>query len=171
MKVHSELIFRRRSIRKYAKRQVIDEVTVLHLLNAGMCAPSARNKQPWQFIVINDTAILDVLSERHPYGKMLKEASLAILVCGDKGIDDNDSYLLQNCAAATQNILLTAHAEGLGAVWLGIHPREERMQMCRELFSLPECIMPVALISIGIPDEEKLANNNFERLKVHWNKW
>lgn len=168
---NTEILFARRSIRKYKERQEIPNSTIEFILNAGMCAPSARNNQPWQFIVCQNPETLNVLSERHPYGKMLKEASLAILVCGDKSIDETESYLLQNCSAATQNILLAAHAVELGAVWLGIHPREERIQMCKEIFELPDFIMPVALISIGIPDEEKPKNSRFDEAKVKWEKW
>jgi nitroreductase len=171
MNKNLEIIFARRSIRKYKKRQVIPQTAIEFILNAGMCAPSARNKKPWQFIVCQNPQTLDILSERHPYAQMLKDASLAILVCGDKSLDDNESYLLQNCAAAAQNILLATHASELGAVWLGIHPREERILMCKEIFELPDFILPIALISIGIPNEEKPKNNRFDETKVKWEKW
>lgn len=171
MKNDADLLFSRRSIRKYKGRSPISSETVKYIIEAAMCAPSARNMQPWHFVLTQDHHILDVLSERHPYAKMLKEASLAIIVCGDKRVDDNESYLLQNCAVATQNLLLAAHACELGAVWLGVHPREERIKMCREIFSLPDYIMPVALISVGYPDEKKSRNDNYESYKVHWDKW
>ncbi len=168
---NSDIIFQRRSIRKYKSRKPVHKDLIDHLIKAGMSAPSARNKQPWHFVISQNPKTLDILSERHPYAKMLKDASLAILVCGDKELDDNESYLAQNCAAATQNILLATHACGMGAVWLGVYPREERIKMCREVFDLPQHIIPVALISIGYPDEDKPVNDNFNQEKVHWEKW
>jgi len=114
---------------------------------------------------------LDELSEVHPYGKMLKDATLAILLYGDKTIDNMDSYLIQNCSAATQNILLAAHSNGLGAVWLGVHPREERMSGIIKYFNLPEHILPISLISIGYPAETIEKPQRFNSDKVHFEKW
>ena len=116
-------ILQRRSIRKYIDKPVPKEY-VDELLKAAMYAPSARNSRPWAFIISDERPILDGLSELHPYAKMLKEATLAILVCGDLSIDKEIGYLAVNCAAATQNILLSACANGLGSVWLGVYPRE-----------------------------------------------
>jgi len=166
----NEAIFSRRSIRKYTKQQVPDELVKL-LLEAGIYAPSARNLQPWHFVVVQKRTTLDELSEVHPYGKMLKDATLAILLCGDKTIDNMDSYLIQNCSAATQNILLAAHSNGLGAVWLGVHPREERMSGIIKYFNLPEHILPISLISIGYPNETIEKPQRFNSDKVHFEKW
>ncbi len=171
MKTNTDILFSRRSIRKYKNRERVPEDVVQYILSAAMSAPSARNTQAWQFIVTQNHDILNTLSERHPYAGMLKEASLAILVCGDKRAEENEIYLVQNCSAATQNILLAAHGQGLGAVWLGVNPREERMNMCREVFNLPDYVIPVALISIGYPGEKKDINKNYSSSKVHWDKW
>ncbi|MEN8225892.1 MAG: nitroreductase family protein, partial [Bacteroidota bacterium] len=144
----------RRSIRKYTSQSVSKD-TIRELLNAGMHAPTARNRQPWHFVVVDKRDIIDDLSEAHPYAKMLREAPLAILVCGDRSMQEEDAYLVQDCSAATQNIMLAAHALGLGSVWLGMYPRNDRMEKIGSLLELPEHILPVALISIGYPNEMK----------------
>ena len=163
-------IFSRRSIRKYSG-QAIPYDYIEMILKAAMQAPSARNRQPWQFIVVTDRAILEKLSSAHPYGKMLKEASAAIVVCGDKELEQMESYLLQNCSAATQNLLLAAHDLGLGAVWLGVHPREKRIEALKQILVIPDHIIPVSMISLGYPDEEKTETDRFMADRVHLDKW
>jgi nitroreductase len=115
----TEAILRRRSIRKYDKGRPVKREALQELMRAAMYAPSARNLRPWQFVVITDRGLLDKIPDVHPYASMLMEATAAILVCGDRNKDPNDFYLVQNGAAATQNILLEAWAQGLGSVWLG----------------------------------------------------
>jgi len=163
-------IFTRRSIRKYSGNLVTDEQLEV-LLRAAMHAPSARNKQPWHFIVIKDKDELKKIAESHPYGKMLQDAGAAVIICGDKIIEETESLLLQNCSAATQNLLLAAHDLGLGAVWLGLHPREERITSLREILKFPDHILPVSLISLGPPDEEKEDQDRYLVERIHINKW
>ena len=163
-------ILSRRSIRKYTDKQVSRE-DVNDLLKAAMAAPSANNCQPWHFVVINDHQIMDRIPEFHPYSRMLKDASVAILVCIDKNLENADGYGIQDCSAATQNILLAAHAKGLGAVWLGIYPREVRIDGIKNLLEIPDGIMPLSLISIGYPAEEKPPANRFDKARIHYNKW
>ena len=165
-----DAIITRRSIRKY-KNILIENSTVLELLKAGMYAPSARNVQPWYFVYTDKRDKLDELSEIHPYAKMLKEASLAILVCGDLEIEKTFSYIIQDCSAATQNILLAATDIGLGSVWLGIQPREDRIQNMKSYFNLPDHIIPVSLIAIGYPDEIKPTPERFIKERVKYNNW
>ena len=165
-----EAILTRRSIRKYQDK-LVDDDTVRKLLEAAMAAPSSMNLQPWRFIVIDDRAILDKIPDLHPHAKMLKEAPLAVLVCADSKVQNIEGYWAQDCSAATENILLAAHALGLGAVWLGVFPRKERMDAVVGLLDLPEEIKPVSLISIGHPAEEKPASNRFDPSRVHHNKW
>jgi nitroreductase len=165
-----ETINKRRSIRKYTNQEVSDEI-IDELLNAAMMAPSARNTQSWQFVVVKSRRLLDKLSEIHPYAKMLKEAPLAILVCGDKSLEENDSYLCINCSAATQNILLAAHALGIGSVWLGVYPRAERIEPIKELLNIPENILPISLIALGYADEVKVKPERFVKEKVHYDGW
>ncbi len=163
-------ILDRRSIRKYNDKPVPKEM-VGKLLRAAMYAPSARNYRPWQFIVANERRILDDLSEMHPYAKMLKQATLAIIVCGDLSVEKEEGYLAVNCAAATQNILLAAYALGLGSVWLGLYPRRARIIDVQQYFKLPPNIVPISLIAIGWPAEEKSRPERFEEGRIHYNLW
>ena len=165
-----ETILTRRSIRKYINKPVEKE-KIDKMLKAAMYAPSARNYRPWQFIVVDERAKLDDLSALHPYAKMLKEASLAIVVCGDLSIEKEEGYLAVNCSAATQNILLAARDMELGSVWLGLYPRKPRMKDVQKYFSLPGHILPISLVAIGYPYEEKSKPERFEEEKVHWNGW
>lgn len=166
----SKAILDRRSIRKYINKPVPNKI-IDELLKAAMFAPSARNFRPWQFIVIDERSILIELSELHPYAKMMKEATLAILVCGDLFIEKEIGYLAVNCAAATQNILLSAYAQGLGSVWLGVYPRQPRMTDIQKFFKLPDHVVPISLIAIGWPAEENPRPARFEKEKVHYNGW
>jgi len=166
-----EAILTRRSIRKYTDEN-IPEGLVTELLEAAMAAPSAGNQQPWQFVTIDDRRVLDAIPEFHPYSQMLTEAPLAILVCIDEEIEKMaKGYAVQDCAAATENILLAAHGKGLGAVWLGVHPVAERVEAVRKLLGLPDHVMPFALISIGHPAEEKPPAERYDASRVHHNGW
>ena len=165
-----EAILTRRSIRKYISKPVPDAI-VNQLLQAAMFAPSARNYRPWQFVVVNSRQSLNKLTDIHPYAGMLRQASLAILVCGDRRLEQEDGYLAVNCAASIQNILLAAHELGLGSVWLGIYPREDRMTEMKKHFGLPDHILPVGLVAIGYADEQKPVPERFEPQKVHYEKW
>lgn len=165
-----ETILSRRSIRKYTTEPV-PEKTVKAILEAAMSAPSAGNQQPWHFIVIHDRAILDEIPKIHPYSQSLKTASLAILVCGDLELEQHKDFWVQDCAAATENILLAVHALGLGAVWLGIYPRAERVSGVRKLLKIPDHVIPLAVIAIGYPAEEKPPAMRFNPSRIHHNKW
>jgi len=165
-----EAIFNRRSIRSYLSKDIPNELLDL-LLKAAMYAPSARNTQSWQFMVIRERRLLDAVMKVHPYAAMLKEAPLAILVCGDKNAEPDEAYLNQNCSAATQNILLAAYSLGLGTVWLGVYPRKERVEGIRGVFDLPDHIVPVTLIAAGYPNEVKPMPERFVPEKIHLNTW
>lgn len=165
-----EGIFSRRSIRKYTDKEITD-AQVEMIIKTGMYAPSASNQQPWHFIVIKDRKILNKIAEVHPYAKMLTQAQLAISVCGDENLELSKGYWVVDCSAATQNMLLAVHDLGLGAVWLGIHPREERKNEIRKIFSLPDNIQPLSLISIGYPAEEKDIPERFKPERIHYNAW
>lgn len=163
-------ILARRSIRKYTSQPVSDEV-VKELLTAAMCAPSAANRRPIHYVVIRDREILDSIPKHHPYSSMLKEASVAILVCGDLQLDKNTGFWVQDCAAATENILIAVQDKGLGAVWLGIHPVEERALAIQQLLGLPKDIIPLSLIPVGYPAEDKPAVDRYDESRVHFNRW
>jgi len=164
-----EAILTRRSIRKYTKQPVPDEV-IKELLEAAMHAPSAGNRQPWCFVVINDRKIMNEITKYAVYSQMLKEAAGAIFVCCDLNLG-KIGFGVEDCSAATQNILLAAHAGGLGAVWIGIYPAESLVTATQKLLNLPEQIIPVSLISIGYPAEQKPQADRYRADRVHYNKW
>jgi nitroreductase len=165
-----EAIISRRSIRRYTGQTIPDEM-IEQLLQAAMSAPSAGNMQPWQFVIIDDREILDKIPTVHPYADMVREAPLAILVCGDLQRDGFGGYWVQDCSAATENLLIAAHARGLGAVWLGVYPRDERVKALRDLLSIPEDITPFAVIALGYAAEELSREDRFDPSKVHRNHW
>ena len=166
-------IFSRRSIRKYTTTREIPEALLADLLEAAMAAPSAVAKDPWHFIVLRSRASLDQLADCLPNGKMLGQATAALVVCGDlnKAHDRQLSFLLQDLSAAIENILLAANALELGACWLGIHPREERITAVSHQFGLPAQIIPIAGIALGWPAEVKAARTRFNPECVHRERW
>lgn len=155
-------IFSRRSIRKYQSRKV-EQTLIQDLLEAGMAVPSAMCKDPWSFLVVQEQNILNSLGEVLPNGKFLVDSPLVIVVCGDikQAHINSISYLLQDCTCAIENILLAANALELGGCYLGIHPREERIEGVKKLFDLPENIIPVGAISIGYPAEIKESRTRY----------
>lgn len=165
-----EAILTRRSIRKYTDRPVPDDL-ITELLRAAMAAPSAVNQQPWQFVVVRDRELLESIATALPYGKMAREAQLAVVVCGDLDQERTPGYWAQDCAAATENLLVAANASGLGAVWLGTYPLEERVAAMRALFGLPEHIVPFAVVPIGYPAEHPGPADRFDPDRIHLDKW
>jgi nitroreductase len=136
-----------------------------------MQAPSANNRQPWHFVVTRRRQGLDHLAEVLPFGKMLAQAPLGIVVCADAGLQPNAGYWAQDCAAATQNILLACHALGLGAVWIGVYPRDERVAALRELLSLPAAVTPLCAIAVGWPAEPVAPVDRFSPDRIHEERW
>ena len=165
-----DAILKRRSIRKYTGEPV-PENAIKDLLEAAMAAPSAGNEQPWHFIVIKDRAILDQIPRVHPYSQMIKQAPVAILVCGDLNLAAHGEMWVQDCAAATENLLIAVQARGLGAVWLGVYPREERMDGLRKLLRIPENVVPFSLIPVGYPAERKPPASRYKESRVHYDRW
>jgi nitroreductase len=165
-----DIIYKRRSIRKY-KNQKVSKETIENIIKAGMNAPSAGNEQPWQFIVINERKLLDEIMKVHPYSKMLAQVDNAILVCGDLTLEKHEGFWMQDCSAATENMLLETETLGLGSVWLGIYPREDRTTGIQKLFNLPDTIIPFSLLPIGYKDEDKALKNEFHIERIHYNKW
>lgn len=163
-------IHQRRSIRKYTAEPVTD-ATIELLLRAAMAAPSAGNEQPWHFVVIRDRKTLNAIPSFHPHAGMLMEAPVAILVCGDVTLERHKGMWVQDCAAAVENILLTVADLGLGAVWLGVYPRDERVAGLRKLLGLPKHVIPFALIAIGHPGETKAKDDRFRQDRVHRDRW
>ena len=165
-----EAIYTRRSIRKYTNQPVEDDI-IRELIAAAMMAPSAGNAQPWHFVVIKKRQILDAIAAFHPYAKMLTNAPVAILICGDPTLEKYKGRWMLDCSAAAQNLLLAAHAKGLGAVWVAVYPGANRMEPMRKLVTLPEHIIPFALISIGYPAEQKPTPERFKPERIHYEQW
>lgn len=160
----------RRSIRKYSNKKIPNK-KIKKLLELGMHAPSAGNQKPWHFVVIQDSEIFKKIPNFHPHAKMLNQAQLAILICYDINLEKHKDMAIQDCSAATQNILIAANAEGIGSVWLGIYPREERIKGLIELLELPKNIIPFSLISLGYPLEKINKKKIFDPERIHYNQW
>lgn len=163
-------ILGRRSIRVYTNKDVSEDF-VRQLLEAAMSAPSAGNEQPWHFVVIKDRKVLDAVPSIHPYSAMLRRASVAILVCGDQTLEKYKGFWVQDCSAATQNMLIAAHALGLGAVWLGFYPVEERVAGIKKMLGIPDHVVPLGMVSIGWPAEEKPPARRYREERVHRDRW
>jgi len=165
-------IFGRRSVRAFTTQAVGDDMVEL-VLQAAMAAPSACARDPWRFVVVRDKSILTRIAEGLPNGKMLASASVGLVVCGDLSAahDGQVSYMLQDCSAAVQNVLLAAHMLGMGACWLGVHPREDRMVHVQHTLAIPEGVIPVTCIAVGYPAESKEPRTRYNTQFVHHDKW
>lgn len=160
-------IFARKSVRKYLNKGVEDE-KIIALLKAGMAAPSGKDVRPWEFVVVKERATLDSMATALPYAKMLADARVAIIVCGDS---IRSSYWYLDCSAATENILLAAEALGLGAVWTAAYPYEDRMNVVRKYTNLPENILPLCVIPVGYPEGVQSPKDKFDETKIHYEKY
>ena len=168
-----ENIMTRTSIRSFTDRQVSAD-TIEMLLRAGMAAPTAVNKQPWHFVVINDREVMDKLGGEGRQSQMWKESTLAIAVCGDmeKALEGPaQAFWVQDCSAATENILLAAHALGLGAVWTGCYPMEERMTNVSQVLNLPANLVPLSVIVMGYPNEQPEPKDKWKPENVTYNRF
>jgi len=163
-------VLERRSIRRYTGKDV-DEKDVRKVLEAAMAAPSAGNERPWHFVVLRDRKLLEGVMDVHPYAQMLRQSPVAVLVCGDPSLEKYKGFWVQDCAAATENMLIMATQLGLGAVWLGIHPIEERVHGLRLLLGIPQDIVPFALVPLGHPDELKRPVDRYDDSRVHRDGW
>lgn len=168
-----QTIISRKSVRHFTEKQV-SRTDLEKLVKAGMSAPTAMNSQPWAFIIIDEKEILDYLAEDLPYAKMLFQATSAIVVCGDMtkalpGVAKD--FWIQDCSAATENILIAAEGLGLGAVWTGVYPIEENIKTVRENLEIPEEIIPLCVIPVGYPTGVDKPKNKWKKENVHWQKW
>lgn len=165
-----DAILTRRSVRDF-KSDPVKEEDLQKLLRAGMQAPSAKNERPWHFIVIDDPEILHAIPEFHRNAKMLMYAPMAILVCSDRKLEHKRASWIQDCAAATENILLAAHAMDMGAVWLGVFPDKERVFGMQSLLGLPKDVRPVSMAAIGYPALKPEPTDRFDESRIHHNQW
>ena len=163
----------RTSIRDYEARPVEKE-KIEKMLRAAMAAPTAMNRQPWHFIVVDKRSVLDQLAKANPHAKMLKKTQLAIVVCGDmdKAIEGGGrDFWIQDVSAATENLLLAAHAMGLGAVWTGAYPAEERCKAIEKVFDLPDNIIPLNIVVVGYPAEHPQPKDKFKDGNISYNEY
>jgi len=166
-----DTIFRRRSIRVFDRRKVEKNI-LIDLLKAAMAAPSASNSRPWEFVVVTDEAKLAELQSKLKYGKY--NAPAAVVVCANLSIAKNESafrFWVQDCSAATENLLIAAAGMGLGTVWIGSYPKEDVMKTLQETLAIPQDIFPLNIIYIGYPAEEKEPRTQYEESRVHWEKY
>lgn len=166
-------ILERRSIRKYTG-DLIDREKLITLVKAGMAAPSSRDTRHFHFVIVDDQPLIDDLTDGLPYSKMLGTARHAIVVVSDLSVAHGGmetDYWAQDCAAASQNILLAAQDLGLGACWTGIHPREDRVELIKKMLEIPDPFRPLCVIAVGVPTGEEKPRDKFDPTHVFVNKW
>ncbi|HRZ14643.1 MAG TPA: nitroreductase family protein [Candidatus Omnitrophota bacterium] len=166
-------IFNRKSVRVYSEAAVSDE-QLLMLVKAGMAAPTAVDRRPWEFIVITDKAVLKKMADAMPYAKMAAQAPAAIVICGDTDRQFGGrqaSYWQMDCSAATENLLLAAESMGLGAVWTSVYPEEDRMAAMRAILGIPQHVIPLNLVPVGIPRGAEKPKDKYNPGQIHKNKW
>lgn len=165
-----EAINTRRSIRKYTNEAVPSSM-IRPLLDAAMRAPSALDQRPWHFVLIDDRSVLSGLADSMEHCDMLKESTLGLLICGDESLAQLKEFWVQDCSACAENVLLAAHAQGLGAVWIGLYPIDGRMEAVRSSLGIPDAITPFALISMGLPAETLPGEDRYDQTRLHTNHW
>ena len=165
-----EAILTRRSIRKYLKKPITNKI-LNELIKVGMNAPSAGNEKPWHFIILDDKSILKKIADKLSHAKMCYDAPLAIVACIDLDLA-HTNFFPQDLSAATENILIAARGLGLGAVWVGVFPVEERMAYIKELLDLPENIIPFNIIPIGYTEVlQEMLPERYKVERIHYNRW
>ncbi|HKB86697.1 MAG TPA: nitroreductase family protein [Ignavibacteriaceae bacterium] len=165
-----EALKTRRSIRKYQNKKISDEL-ISEIIHCAMYSPSAFDYQPWHFVVADKKEIFEDILKAASHAEMIKQASHAIIICGDRNLEENIGLLIQDISAATENLLLAAHSCGLGAVWVGIYPFEEIVNGIKVLFKLPENIVPISMAVVGYPAESPAPPERYKKERVHFNKW
>ena len=167
------VIHSRKSVRQYTGQPVSKEELVT-LVKAGMAAPTAVDRRPWAFIVVTEDAALATLAEGLPYSKMIVKSRAAIVVCGvlSKALSgEGQAFWVQDCSAATENILLAAEAIGLGAVWTGMYPSEKRVEFVQKVLGIPKDVIPLNIIAVGHPVGVEKPKDKFDPTNIHWEKW
>ena len=168
------VIAARTSVRKFDPSREVDEALVEKLLRAAMCAPTARNMQPWEFVVVRDPAVLAELARGLPYSRIGNGARLAIIVCGNLeiGLQGRErEFWVQDCSAATENLLLAAKALGLGAVWTAIYPADDRIAHARKTLGIPAHVMPLNAVPVGWPAENPPPKDKWKPERIHRDRW
>ena len=161
-------ILQRKSVRSYRSDMPVEKEKVENLLQAGMAAPSGKDKRPWEFIVVDERELLDSLAAHLPYAKMLTSAPMAIVVCGDETKSD---YWYLDCSAVAENILLAAEAQGLGAVWTATYPYRERMEVVSRFLHTPSQVKSLCVIPVGYPMGGQEPKDKWDESRIRYNKW
>ena len=168
-----ECIMTRASVRQYTTQEVPDSI-IEKILRAGMAAPTAANKQPWEMVVITDQMLKDTIAASFPYSKMVKDAPFSVVVCGNTNrlLDgEGHDYWVQDCSAASENMLLAAHALGLGGVWCGVYPQTDRVKTMEALLALPGTLIPLNVMAFGYPSGPVVPKDKWVPARVHYNSW
>ncbi|MDZ4199480.1 MAG: nitroreductase family protein [Kiritimatiellia bacterium] len=165
-----DCLLTRRSIRKFTGEPLTPE-TLRALLDVFMSSPSAADARPWHCVVVEDRAVLAAMADRMPHCEMLREAGLGLVICGDPSLEKIPGFWVQDCAAATQSVLIAAHGLGLGGVWIGLHPVPDRESTVRELLGLPAGILPFSIAVVGLPAEKLPREDRYDPARVHRNRW
>lgn len=161
------------SVRQFTGEKISAE-QIETLLRCAMAAPSAINKQPWAFVVVTDEALLKKMGEAFPYSRCGNGAACAFVMCGDlsKAIEgEGQGFWINDVSAATENLLIAAHAMGLGAVWTGVYPSRERTPQVQEMLGLPEQVLPMCIVPVGVPAEQPAVKQKFKEENIHYNRW
>ena len=162
----------RRSVRQFEKGKKISRKDFEDLLKIAMYAPSGCNRQPWEFVVVEDDETKDKIMQIHSHASFLKDASAAIVVCGDTNQQLDENFWVVDTSAAVENLLLAIHGKGLGACWCAIYPYEERMKEFQKLLGLPDNVKPNALVVVGYPlQTPPQPKDRFRQEKIHYGKW
>ncbi len=157
-------------VRSYTN-QVVTKESIRALLEAAMTAHSEGDERPWHFVVVEDVATRERIAETHPTAHIVVQSPAVILVCGDQTLQKHPGFWVQDCAAATQNILIKAQAMGLGAMWFGIYPVEGRVQSIRKILDLPLAATPFSLTTVGYPAEHNGLKCPYNASRVHFERW
>ncbi len=167
-----ENIMTRTSVRAFTG-EAISQEQIDTLLRCAMAAPSALNKQPWAFVVVTDSALLQRIGEEMPNTRCQNHPACAFVPCGDltKAMEHQPDFWINDVSAATENLLLAAHAMGLGGVWTGIHPNADRVKQAQALLGLPEHIVPLCIVPVGVPAENPAPKDKYNAESVHYNQW
>lgn len=165
-----DCLMTRRSIRTFSA-QPVDPALIQTALGAAMAAPSAGNAQPWHFVLMTGHAALSSVADFHPHAAMARQAQAAVLVCAEPALEKYPGYWPLDCAAATQNLLLALHAQGLGAVWVGVYPDPARLENFRRLLGIPENIVPFSFVPLGHPGMPSARVDRFRPERVHPGLW
>ncbi|MDR1694142.1 MAG: nitroreductase family protein [Lactobacillaceae bacterium] len=174
-----EGLFTRRSVRKYDPDKTISKETLTEILKAAQYAPTAHNKQPWEFLVVDDKEVMAHLRSIQRWTSFAKDADKVVFVCGDVDQsfsrvkeDETWSFVDVDCALATQNLLLAAHAKGIGTCYCGCAPMQKVVDTLKEYLNLPKNVRPFAIVTMGYPAEvPPEPMGRYKEEKIHWGKW